>query len=303
MGRITAFFLLLTVSSALAAGSWKTVADIPAVLPNAEAVVVNDQIYVLSGSVGHGLRHFFEAYDPVDDGWRPLTPFPADISDFAATNVGGRILVVGGRERQNGNLSSAVWLYVPFSAIWVELSPLPEAMIGHSIVAINESIYLAGNNKLWRMQGAQGSWELLASLPIKTARVHMVQNGADLYLVGGDKRPLVWRYAIAENTWHQLPDLQQAVSGGSLAFMGTGRQSMLHYIGGYDSDAKAASAKHFIFKDDKWSSAPALPQGRHRMATAVVTDALYVIGGAAGDGFFRFFTGSDQLFVYRAETQ
>lgn len=299
------FFLIymLLLSPAFAVGSWKTVADIPAVLPSAEAVVIGQQVYVLSGSVGHGLRHFFEAYDPVDDGWRPLTPFPADISDFAATNIGGRILVVGGRDRQNGNVSSAVWLYVPFSALWVELSPLPEAMIGHSIVAIGEVIYLAGNNKLWRMDGAQGSWRVVGDLPISGSAVQMVENGKTLFLVGGQNRPRVWRYTIDAGTWSSLPDLTKAAAGGGLAVVDQGAGAQLHYIGGYDADEKAASDGHFVFQNGTWVTAPNLPQGRHRMAIAVVDQNLYVIGGAAGDGFFRFFTGSDQLFVFQPSAQ
>jgi len=293
----------LFVFPAFGAERWRTVADIPAVLPTAEATVINQQIYVLSGSVGHGLRHFFEVYDPVDDGWRPLTPLPADISDFAVTNIGGRMMVVGGRDRQTGDVSDAVWLYVPFAAVWVELPPLPQAMINHAIISLNDTVYLAGNNKMWRMVGAQGSWSEVGDLPLKDAAVRMVSDGTDLFLVGGEPQPAIWRYHVAAKKWSRLPALASAAAGGSLVVLGAQSDPQLHYLGGYDVQAQKASPGHYVLKNGKWLKALDLPQGRHRMATAVLDDKLYVIGGAAGDGFFRFFTGSDQLYVYSASDE
>ncbi len=284
---------LLTIFPVLA-GEWRVVAPVPAMLPSASAVVINDHVYVLSGTVGQGLRQFFEVYDPRDDGWRPLTPLPANIDRFGVGTLNGRIIVTGGRERQTGEAVSDAWLYVHESALWVEVTPLPEAVFGHSVVEFGGALYLIGGegkNNFWRLDRQLQQWTALPSLPVTTYGAMATSDSNYIYLVNG---ATAWRWA-PEAGWKQLPDLPEAVANAGVAVLSDG----LHVVGGYRDATKSASAKHYVFQSGKWKTLPNLPQARHLMGTAVYEDRLYVIGGASAGGFFSFFTGSDNLYVFQ----
>lgn len=288
---------ILAISLALlapvSAGQWRSAASVPAILPSAQAIEINGQIYVLSGTVGYGLRQFFEVYDPKDDGWRPLMPLPSDIDQFAVGRIGDRIIVTGGRDRQSSQPVATAWLYVPNSALWVEIPPLPMAVYGHNVVRHKGAIYLLGGEGkryFWRLDGALQAWEMLAELPASGSGAAAIADDQFIYFISGEQ---AWRWSA--NRWERLADMPRALRNASLQIMDDG----VHLIGGFDPSINAASQHHFVFNDGAWRKAADLPQGRHLMGSAVVNNELYIIGGASGSGFFSFFTGSDRLFVYQ----
>lgn len=284
------FFILTSTASA---GQWRTVAPVPAILPSASAITIGDQIYVLSGTVGHGLRQFFEMYDPLDDGWRPLTPLPANVDRFAASKINGRIVVTGGVDRQSGEAVSGAWLYVHESALWIEIVALPEAVSGHSMVEFDGALYLIGGegkDNFWRLDRELQQWKTLPALPIKTSGAVAASDDDYIYVVNGAD---LWQWS-PDKGWKKQPGLPEAVSNPAVAVMSDG----LHVIGGYSKDKKTALASHYVFQKGAWKPLPALPQGRHLMGAAVFNERLYIIGGASAGGFFSFFTGSDNLYVF-----
>ena len=81
---------MLAAPSALA--EWREGTRLPTAVPHAVAAEMDGKLYVMSGKVGQGLRSFFEQYDLQNDGWRPLTPLPVNISQYAiAAGTGGSL--------------------------------------------------------------------------------------------------------------------------------------------------------------------------------------------------------------------
>jgi len=288
------FFLLAMISSSANAGTWQNVSQVPAMLPSASAAVINGQIYVLSGTVGHGLRNFFEVYDPIDDGWRPLSPMPADIYDYGVAATGNRLMVTGGRDRQSGEAVKSAWLYVANSAIWVEVESLPQAEFGHAMINVGSEIYLIGTSsgKLLRFDNVGQNWDIVSDLPASTSSVSVATDGRSIF-IGADKGR-VWRYDTQKKEWANLPSLPQKLSAGALLYL----KDRVHYIGGVNANSETASENHWVLVGREWKAAEALPQRRHNMAYAVIGETAYIIGGASGSGFFSFFTGSDYLYKY-----
>ena len=87
---------LATTSSAIT--EWREGTRLPTAVSHAVAAEMDGKLYVMSGKVGQGLRNFFEQYDLQNDGWRPLTPLPVNISQYAIAAGTGRVFVTGGRE-------------------------------------------------------------------------------------------------------------------------------------------------------------------------------------------------------------
>lgn len=284
------------------AASWKAGAEMPAIVPTAEAVHINQKIYVLSGSVGHGMRQFFEVYDIAEDGWRSLTPLPSKIQDFASAAMNGRILVTGGRDIDSGEPLSSAWIYAVESAVWVQVSPMPRPVYGHRMVAIDNFVYVfagAGQREIFAYNIDQGNWDIFADMPVALVGAAATADAkGNLIIAGGagddgQDRKTVLSLDIDTKQWTRLPDLPLPVRNASLVSLSDG----LHIVGGFDGKAKKSLDLHFTLNNGKWEKSPKLPQARYRMASAVADDTLYIMGGAAGAGFFSWFTGSDRLYI------
>ena len=102
--RIICLSLLLLGTGA--AAEWRDVSRLPTAVPHAVAAEMDGKLYVMSGKVGQGLRSFFEQYDLKNDGWRPLTPLPTNISQYAIAAGTGRVFVTGGRDNTTARLAA-----------------------------------------------------------------------------------------------------------------------------------------------------------------------------------------------------
>ena len=90
------FATTLLMASTAAIAEWREGTRLPTAVPHAVAAEMDGKLYVMSGKVGQGLRSFFEQYDLQNDGWRPLTPLPVNISQYAIAAGTGRVFVTGG---------------------------------------------------------------------------------------------------------------------------------------------------------------------------------------------------------------
>lgn len=298
-------------------GGWRDVASLPVAVPDARAAYMDGEIYVLSGSVGRGLRRFFEVYDVRGDGWRPLVPLPVDILSFSMTAAGDRLFVIGGRDVLGGALVAQVWAYIPAISVWVSLGMLPEPRAGHASVQIDDALYVFGGDTIadgkaspardiLRYDLLHRTWLRIGKLPIAMRDIAIAVSDGKVFLAGGRNMggdlKTVYTFDPSQGErrqWTRLSDLPYAVSGGALAQLSDG----LHFVGGFSSMTHEVRAQHFSLAPGMrgWQARADLPQGRHRMATAVVDDQFYIIGGALGGGFYALFTASDTVHVYDLE--
>ncbi|MEC9177957.1 MAG: hypothetical protein VYC76_00710, partial [Pseudomonadota bacterium] len=62
---------------------WRSGVSFSQAVPESGATALNGAVYLLSGSSDTGFKRVFEAYNVVEDGWRPLTPIPVDRTQFS----------------------------------------------------------------------------------------------------------------------------------------------------------------------------------------------------------------------------
>lgn len=299
---------LLTPVAALA--DWREGAPLPSAVPAAVGAQMDGGFYVMSGAVGAGMRSFFELYDLRADGWRPLTPLPVALSRFSIAAGGGRVFVTGGRDTARGGLSRQLWLYMPETALWLQLRPMPKARAGHASFIVNGRLYVLGGIGENARQGliydiAKAEWRgRMATMPLSLANMAATRIGDEIILAGGvDARGRDSRAVLAYDTrtdkWRRLAALPEAASGGGLVEL----DGALHYVGGYSQGGQQVLDGHFRLEGTRWVPQQPMKQGLHQMAYAAFRNRMIIIGGALGGGFYANFTASDRVNIFTRQTK
>ncbi|MDC0147618.1 hypothetical protein OAI46_01940 [Alphaproteobacteria bacterium] len=298
--------LVLCLALTPAQAEWRPATALPTTVPKAMAAEIESRLYVMSGSVGTGLRQFFELYDITNDGWRPLTPLPASLSHFSLSAGAGRVFVSGGRDADSAALADGLWMYAPENALWLELGSMPSKRAGHISFVDQNRVFIVGGegeqaSSVQSYALDTGKWKTWENkMPIAVTNAAMAAQGDEFIFAGGSDVQgndvmAVQAFNPKTGAWRVLPSLPVASSGGALGLV----NGHLHYAGGYNQKSKRVLDNHFRLADKKWKRQSNLPQARHQMAYFGTGDALIIIGGAMGSGFYSLFTASDRVTIFR----
>ncbi len=289
-----------------AQAEWRDGTRLPTAVPNAVAAEMDGKLFVMSGKVGQGLRSFFEQYDLIGDGWRPLTPMPVNISQFSVAAGTGRVFVTGGRDNATARLSSELWMYAPDTAVWLELGDLPSPRADHASYFDGKRLFVFGGigqqaAQVQSFNPATGKWSNWKNpMPVPVSAAAMARRGNEIILAGGINtrgRPVkaVQAFNIKTGQWRNLPDLPIAVSGGALGVL----DNDLHFAGGFSPAKGQVLDSHNKLVGQRWQRQGEMPGGgRHRMAYFANDERFVLIGGAIGGGFYALFTASDRVSIF-----
>lgn len=304
------FFRYLALALLLPAtvhAEWREGTRLPTAVPNAVAAEMDGKLFVMSGKVGQGLRSFFEQYDLKGDGWRPLTPMPANISQFSVAAGTGRVFVTGGRDNATARLATDLWMYAPETAVWLQLGSLPTPRADHFSYFDGNRLFVVGGvgQDAARVQSynpTTGKWSNWKNpMPVPVSGAAATHQGDEIIIAGGiDRRgrpvTAVQAFNMKSGKWRQLPALPLAISGGALASV----NGALHFAGGFSPAKGKVIDSHNKLVGERWQRQGELPGGgRHRMAYFGNEERFVLIGGAVGGGFYALFTASDRVSIFR----
>lgn len=305
--RILLLALLLPLMlPSIALAEWRDGSRLPTAVPNAVAAEMDGKLYVMSGKVGQGLRRFFEQYDLTGDGWRPLTPMPANNSQFSVAAGTGRVFVTGGRDNATARLTAELWMYAPDTAVWLELGSLPSPRADHFSYFDGQRLFVFGGigqdtARVQSFNPVTGKWSNWKSpMPVPVSAAAATRQGDEIIFAGGIDsrgRPVknVQAFNLKSGQWRQLPPLPIAVSGGALAVL----KGSLHFAGGFSPAKGQVLDSHNKLVGKRWQRQGELPGGgRHRMAYFGNDERFVLIGGAVGGGFYALFTASDRVSIF-----
>jgi N-acetylneuraminic acid mutarotase len=138
----------LTIALDPVANMWATLAPMPTARGAGAAAVIDDKIYVVGGRPP--AENAFEVYDISDDAWMPLPDLPTAANDrnhLAATAIGGKVYVAGGRY-DGGSVGSMMTdrldIYDPMTNMWAPGQALPRPRGGVNGIAANGCFFVWG---------------------------------------------------------------------------------------------------------------------------------------------------------------
>jgi len=193
-----------------------------------------------------------EVYDTETDSWETRNPMPTARSGLEASEVGGKIYLIGGlTESESSSIaekSAQVEIYDPMADSWSTGSRMPTAVSGYASAIVDGKIYIISG---------------VASGSTKTNLTQIYDPETDKWSLG-TPIPMSVSYAAAG-----------AVTGANVA-------KAIYVIGGsnatYPLSGQYANQVYFL-ETDSWAMAAPMPVDRDGLALAVVNDTIYVMGG------------------------
>lgn len=112
---------------------------------DATAAVLSGEIYVVGGRLEDGrATTIVEAYSPLNDGWRPVTPLPRPITGGLALSSGGKLYLFGGRD--GDEVLNEAYVYDPAADRWETLPAMQQARVFATGGTLGSNLYVVGGS-------------------------------------------------------------------------------------------------------------------------------------------------------------
>lgn len=288
--------------------AWATTTAMPEALSRLGTAVFNGRLYVAGGDQG-GTANIDVYYATLNaDGsiasWLPTTDLPAAIDYMSMEQANGYLYVTGGF---SGAYRSTVY-YAEINdadgtvGTWQTAPNLPASPIGHSTIAHNGYLYVAGGtngtntlDSVYKAKmnedGSLDAWT--TTTPLSSARRYhagVVAQG-NLYIIGGNGTAVVAdaTYASINNggsgqtgAWQSATDLPAALYDHATASDGT----YAYTTGGNNGTTRQSTVYSTLLPKSgalgSWQTTTALPEGLEGHTTVTHNGFLYVLGGNNG---------------------
>jgi len=291
------YVLFLCMYFQVQAQDWVEVTSLPNAFNETHhsfAFSFDDMGYIVAGNSDSGMRDDFYQYDPVNDSWTELTPFPGAARGFAIGDTwDGKAYFGFGYD--GTSLLNDLWVFDPSNMSWTELASCPCAERTHpAMIAHNGKVFvgLGGGGSLgnlkdwWEYDIASNTWSQKDDLP-SLGRHHPYQFGIGDYVYTGfghgDGIFNDWfGYDIAGETWTQVATLpaEGRVAGTQFSYDGLG-----YVLSGDGDDHGSMNTGEFWAYDpatDTWDELPSHPEGsRWAPASFIINGEVYIINGTS----------------------
>jgi non-specific serine/threonine protein kinase len=276
--------------------SWQPIADLPVHRQYAAATAKDGKVYVVGGiATQRTSGTSTKIYDPASNTWSTGPGIPLPLHHFSAVDYKGQVVVIGGFvpgvELTSRQSRDVFVLREGQPSLWQKLPSLKYPRAAAAAAVVGNRIVVVGGQANGRLvpqtEVFDGKrWTVAANIPTPREHLGAASDGRYLYAVGGRKLSAATnsnafeRYDPTSDRWTKLTPMPKRNGGLSAAYAG-GR---IVTVGGEGITAASAEVRGYDIKDATWSELPPLSGPRHGVATAVIKDMVYAIGGATQAG-------------------
>ena len=287
---VVAVATAVVASGAAGAGSWKTLAPVPAPTEGMQTAVVGNRIVAAYGFSG-GDTQLTRIYDVAANSWSFGAPAPSPArSEGAAASHGGFFYAVGGR-----TALADLDRYDPATDMWTSLADMPTPRGGLGVAVAGNALYAIGGRTggspcaggalatVERYDIATNTWSTVAPLPSARSDLAAVAHGGRIYVFGGCTNAGavladVDVYNPRTNTWSTAPaDMPTARA----AMYGAAKKGGTVYVVGGWAPASGQLTTNEAYKiaSDTWSASLAMPSARAEMGVVGHGGRIFTVGG------------------------
>lgn len=308
--KLLSVAVLLWTPASFAQGHWESAARLDVARAGLAVAVLDGRLYAAGGAGLTTPRAEFEVFDPELERWMPETALPRGLERFGMAAVGGRIYAAGGYAPGDLGVepTASMWSWSPEGGIWQSEVAMPGPKADFSMLAYQARLYAIGgtrdDNSIYVFDPEARSWETLEIPDQVTRRGAAIVAFQDrIYIIGGSSggelSARVDVFDPASDSWTRGPDLP----GASTGIAAVAHHGRLHVLGGTGIDEggqRLTLRRHASWQpgDEAWRHEADLPTPRTTADAAVLNDAIYLIGGGSGGGFFAPFTALDATDVF-----
>lgn len=162
-------------------GFWRDRAPMPTPRSHLAVAVANGMVYAIGGagegsgaadSMGRVPLSTMEAFDPRTNRWSVKSSMPTARYDLSATNIGGMIYAIGGRNQKGA--VGVVEVYDPRRDVWTRKASLPIPVATRGAAGVVDGIvYLLGGNfdggcldKVQAYNPNTDAWKVGSTIPV-----------------------------------------------------------------------------------------------------------------------------------------
>ncbi len=265
-----------------------------------QSVEINDTVYVGGGWTDRDEdKYIVMAYNTQSCQWHTLPPYSTRL--FAVSTINNKLVVVGGRNRNNSD-SSELGEWQPDGNQWTHpFPPMSTPCCVHSATSYKQWLVVAGgchgvslHASVEVLNVSNMQWSTGPSTPTPWKRMKSTTIGDTWYLMGGEYDKL-WQsspdvYSVSlealvshssldsSNIWNKLPLLNCTDScplkiGGSLLA-----------VGGKDmkSEETVSTIQRYVPETNTWVQAGRISHAVFNCTCIMASDKVHVMGGYDG---------------------
>jgi serine/threonine protein kinase/N-acetylneuraminic acid mutarotase len=276
-----------------AVDEWKRSDDLPVAVSRPVAVTWQGNPVVLGGWMSEAGKNVAadQVWRVVDGRWVELPHMLQPRAAAAAAVAGGRIVVMGGVDA-NGALLNTTEVFDGNS--WTPGAPIPTPRQMLAAASDGKLVYAVGGTNgadlttVEAYDPAANTWTSLPPLPKARSDLGATITEGRLVVLGGVSSGQVLKnvstFDLMTKTWSGLPDMATARHGMSVAAV----EESVYAIGGstdVGDDQITLSAEVLKLPARKtqptppWHSLPDAPTARLMMASAVLNNKIWIMGG------------------------
>ena len=293
-------------------GAWACVESLPTARSELAATVWGETIYTAGGLNRWGRSRAFESYDAVTHTWNRLPPTPTVVHHAAMASLDGKIYLVGGYEDLTlSRPLSTAWSFDILMRRWSRIADMPEPRSAHGMVAVGRKLYVVGGDSstaepasVLAYDPGSDRWQRLASrMPTLREHLSVIAAGDKIYALGGRWRgtnlAAVEVWDVSANSWAGAMPMLTARSGFAAGYV----DGKIHVVGGESLTSLKTISSHEVYDPalNSWSRFDRSdPVPLHGVASAVIGNQWFVLGGAECAGYYTPFTVSRSTMMLRA---
>jgi N-acetylneuraminic acid mutarotase len=291
---LTASFLIsaetASSSSEVTENSWVSKAQMQVARSFIGVAVVKDKIYAIGGSTQHGsspgnltggVVGTNEEYNPETDSWTYKESMLTPRQNFAIAVSQNKIYCLGGL-LENGTLTNVNEAYNPATDTWETKAPMPTPRSYVKANVADGEVYLIGGDTNGTLNEvydpATDFWTTKKSAPTSTYAYASAVVDDKVYVIGGSLNQI---YDVGNDSWSLgAPQPSRTAYGAAVATLGVNAPKRI-YVLGQDFSFSEPPYVNQVYDPaaNAWSVGASLPTERRGFGVAVVSDAIYVIGG------------------------
>ncbi len=234
---------------------WGRRDNMPAPATHTGAATDGRFIYLAGGQTGPLLTRTGTdqvwRYDPINDTWQRFGKLPAIRFGALMANLNGKLHLMGGDDESRVTSQATHWVLdlANPAAGWTDAAPLPEATDHHSVIVVNDHLYVVGgefdhgtsylvSRSLYEYVERIDGWNKLADQPVAAshAEANTVTDGKRIFVLAGQGAAQqiiadVRSYNIATGEWEVHSSLPTGRKGGISWIDG----NRLYYLNGDDN--------------------------------------------------------------------
>lgn len=301
MQRMKPFFLITVCLGLISINSfsqkivWKQKKDVPYKVLAASSVVLNNEIYLVSGNIDKKARKEAYKYNPVTDTWHKLADVLTPKWNFTAVAYDNKIFTIGGDPFLGKN-------EVLNNSTWQTLTPMLAGRQHVGGCEVNGKIYVLGGLESWNKVSDKveeydpktDSWSLTAYMPVPKHNTSIIAFNDEIYVIGGNtvKNGDIWHesfsveiYNVVTKTWRRGSNLPEPrLQSGIVKY-----NNEIYLIGGWikDKGTTAVTSTVLIYNPemDIWRTTTSTPLPISSVGTAIIGNKIYLMGGFRDNSF------------------